>query len=344
LFCVECGKEGELIGPLCLECHAKKHVHASIQEFVDVVFCAHCSSLKVGDKWEDVGSVKEAVERSLLRATAVPKDVSMEGFQVSLTEKDEKTFEAVMDAVLASHGHEFHRTLTATARIKRGVCGECSKQKGSYFEATLQLRGDARVLNRENEDKTKQRVLDRVAALRANSREVFISKIERVRGGLDFYFSTAQAARIIARDLQNIRCAEYKESTSLWGRRDGRDMYRVTFLVRLPPFDQGDVISFDSKDWYVKSMSKGLVRCIQLASGEERHMRLKDLEGCTVSCPSANLQEAVVLMEGDAEIQILDPVTMSPVDLRKPKGFARDGDKIRVVKTNLGTYLMSDGW
>jgi len=344
LFCVECGKEGELIGPLCLECHAKKHVHASIQEFVDVVFCAHCSSLKVGDKWEDVGSVKEAVERSLMRATTVPKDVSMEGFQVSLTEKDEKTYEAVMDAVLASHGHEFHRTLTATARIKRGVCGECSKQKGSYFEATLQLRGDARVLNRDNEDKTKQRVLDRVAALRANSREVFISKVERVRGGLDFYFSTAQAARIVARDLQNLRCAEYKESTSLWGRRDGRDMYRVTFLVRLPPFDQGDVISFDSKDWYVKSMSKGLVRCIQLASGEERHMRLRDLEGCTVSCPSANLQEAVVLMEGDAEIQVLDPVTMSPVDLRKPKGFARNGDKIRVVKTNLGTYVMSDGW
>ncbi|MCJ2532843.1 MAG: hypothetical protein LN411_02840 [Candidatus Thermoplasmatota archaeon] len=344
MFCVECGKEGELIGPLCLECHAKKHVHASIQEFVDVVFCAHCSSLKVGDKWEDVGSVKEAVERSLMRATTVPKDVSMEGFQVSLTEKDEKTYEAVMDAVLASYGHEFHRTLTATARIKRGVCGECSKQKGSYFEATLQLRGDARVLNRDNEDKTKQRVLDRVAALRANSREVFISKIERVRGGLDFYFSTAQAARIVARDLQNLRCAEYKESTSLWGRRDGRDMYRVTFLVRLPPFDQGDVISFDSKDWYVKSMSKGLVRCIQLASGEERHMRLRDLEGCTVSCPSANLQEAVVLMEGDAEIQVLDPVTMSPVDLRKPKGFARNGDKIRVVKTNLGTYVMSDGW
>jgi nonsense-mediated mRNA decay protein 3 len=337
LFCVECGKEGELIGPLCLECHSRKHVHASVQEFVDVVFCAHCSSIKVDDRWEEVGSVREAIEQSLMRAVTAPKDVSVEGFQMSLTEKDEKTYEAVIDAVLASHGHEFNRTLTTTARIKRGVCGECSKQQGSYFEATLQLRGDARVLNRGNEEEMRQRILDRVAALRANSRGVFVSK-------LDFYFSTAQAARIVARELQDLRCAEYKESTSLWGIRDGRDIYRVTFLVRLPPFNQGDVISFDSKDWYVKSMSKGLVRCIQLASGEIQQMRLKDLEGCVVSCPSADLKEAVVLMEGDAEIQVLDPVTMSPIDLRKPKGFVRNGDQIRVVKTNLGTYVLSDGW
>lgn len=333
-----------MIGPLCLECHSEKHVRASVPEFVDVVFCAHCSSLKVGDKWEEVGSVKDAVEESLMRALTAPKGVSVEGSQVRLTGKDEKTYEAVMDVALASHGHKFHRTLTATARIKRGVCGECSKQKGSYFEATLQLRGDARVLNRDDEDKARQRVLDRVAALRADSRGVFVSKVERVRGGLDFYFSTAQAARIVARELQDVRCAEYKESTSLWGNRDGRDIYRVTFLVRLPSFSPGDVITFDSKDWYVKSMSKGLVRCIQLASGEEQQMRLKDLEGCTVSCPSADLKDAVVLMEDDAEIQVLDPVTMSPIDLRKTKGFVRKGDQIRIVKTNLGTYVLSDDW
>ncbi len=344
MFCVECGREGELIGPLCLECHSRRHVHASIPEFVDVVFCAHCSSLQVDDGWEEVGSVKEAVEQSLMRVVTVPKDVSVEGSQMRLTEKDEKTYEVAVDAVLASHGHEFHRMLTATARIKRGVCKECSKQKGSYFEATLQLRGDARALNRDNEDEMRQRVLDRVSALRADSREVFVSKVERVRGGLDFYFSTAQAARIVARELQDLRCAEYKESTSLWGRRDGRDMYRSTFLVRLPSFGGGDIITIDSKDWYVKSMSKGLVRCIQLSSGEDQQMRLTDLEGCTVSCPSADVKEAVVLLEGDAEIQVLDPVTMSPVDLRKPKGFVRNGDQVRVIKTNLGTYVLSDSW
>jgi nonsense-mediated mRNA decay protein 3 len=229
-------------------------------------------------------------------------------------------------------------------RLKRGACKECSKQKGSYFEAILQLRGDERSLNKSNEDEIRQHVLDRVDALRADSREVFVSKVERVRGGLDFYFSTAPAARNIARELQDQRCAEYKESTSLWGRREGREVFRVTFLVRFPSFGPGDIITFRSRDWYVKSMSRGLVRCIELASGEEQQVRLRDLEGCVVSCPSADVRIAVVLMENDSEIQVLDPVTMSPVDLRKPKGFSREGEQVRVVKTNLGTYALSDNW
>jgi nonsense-mediated mRNA decay protein 3 len=344
LFCVECGKEGELIGPLCLECHSKRHVHASLPEFVDVVFCAHCSSLQVGDEWEDIGSVKDAIEQSLLRAVTVPKGVSIQEFLVRLKEKDEKTFEATADVVLASHGHEFRRELIATARIRRGACKECSKQQGSYFEAILQVRGDDRTLNRDNEEEMRQQVLDKVKALRADSREVFVSKVERVRGGLDFYFSTARSARIVARWLQDLRCAEYKESTSLWGRREGREVYRVTFLIRLPSFGPGDVITHGSKDWFVKSMSKGLVRCIQLVSGEEQQMRLRDLEGCTVAGLSAEMVSAVVLMENDDEIQVLDPATMSPVDLRKPKGFVRSGDQVRVAKTNLGTYVLSDSW
>ncbi|HIH02149.1 TPA: hypothetical protein HA259_08845 [Thermoplasmata archaeon] len=344
MFCVECGKEGELIGPLCPECHSKKHVHASVPDFVDVTLCAHCSAHQVDDRWEEVGSVKEAIEQSVMRAVAVPKDVLVDDLQVQLVEKDERTFEARVEVLLKSQGHGFRRTLDTTVRLRRGACKECSKQKGSYFEAILQIRGDDRVLNSENEDEVRQHVLDRVDALRAGSREIFVSKVERVRGGLDFYFSTAPAARIVARELQDQRCADYKESTSLWGRREGREVYRVTFLVRFPSFGPGDVIRHDSKDWYVKSMSKGLVRCIGLPSGEEQQVRLRDLEGCAVSCPASSVRASVVLMESDAEMQLLDPDSMSPVDLRKPRGFSRDGEQVRVVKTNIGTYVLSDSW
>ena len=344
MFCVECGKEGELIGPLCPECHSKKHVRASVPEFVDVTLCAHCSAHQVDERWEEVGSVKEAIEQSVKRAVTVPKDVVVDGLQVQLVEKDERTFEAAVEVLLRSQGHDFRRSLDTTVRLRRGACKECSKQMGSYFEAILQIRGDDRVLNGTNEDEVRQQVLDRVDAMRAESREIFVSKVERVRGGLDFYFSTAPAARIVARELQDQRCAEYKESSSLWGRREGREVHRVTFLVRFPSFAPGDVIQYGSRDWYIRSMSKGLVRCIALSSGEEQQIRLRDLEGCTVSCQASDVRTAVVLMESDTEIQLLDPDSMSPVDLRKPRGFSREGEQVRVVKTNIGTYVLSDSW
>jgi NMD protein affecting ribosome stability and mRNA decay len=71
---------------------------------------------------------------------------------------------------------------------------------------------------------------------------------------------------------------------------------------------------------------------------------MRDLETCRVACQASGVKRAVVLMEGDSELQVLDPDTMAPVDVIKPKDFQRDGEQIRLVKTNLGTYALSDSW
>jgi hypothetical protein len=49
-------------------------------------------------------------------------------------------------------------------------------------------------------------------------------------------------------------------------------------------------------------------------------------------------------METESELQLLDPDSMSPVDLKKPNGFTREGEQIRLAKTRLGVYALSDSW
>ena len=243
MFCVECGKECELIGPLCPECYSKKKVVVGLPQYIDVVQCSHCSSFLLDGRWAEAGSVKEAVEHAVERELQVPGGLHVEGTTVQLSEKDERTYEATVTVALTAQGHRFERELAATIRMKQGVCKECSKQKGSYYEAIIQLRGNDRSLPDEVEKATDRYVRKRIETMRANNREVFLTKVERVRGGVDFYVSIAQAARIVARELQDQHSAEFKESSSLWGLRDGRDVYRVTFLVRLPRFGAGDVIA-----------------------------------------------------------------------------------------------------
>lgn len=344
MFCVECGKEGDLIGPLCPECYSKKHVRATLPEFVDVTVCAHCSSFLIGDKWVETDSLKDAAERLLRSSLDVPAGIDVAWFDVRLDEKDERTFEATVSADLDAEGHVFRRELTATVRVKRASCTECSKQKGSYFEAIIQVRGDNRTLDAAGLEEVQKHVVARVEAIRADAREVFISRMERVKGGLDFYLSTIQSARIVARELQEMYTAEYGESPSLWGRRGGQDVHRVTFLVRLPHFRAGDVITCGSKDFLVRGMTKGAVRCLELRTGEEQRMKHKDLQTCTLACAGADVMSAVVLVDQDSELQLLDPDTMTPIDVVKPKGFVLRGSAVRLVKTNLGEYALSDDW
>lgn len=344
MFCVECGREGELVGSLCVECFSKRRASASIPDHVDLSLCAHCSAMETDKGWVDVGSIREAAVYSVERALVLPKGARLSEARVHLSEKDERNMEAKVDVIFSLEGHAFQRALSTIVRLKRGSCTECSKQQGRYYEAILQVRGNERELDSAVERSIQTLVTERVASMRKSSREVFISKVAKVKGGLDFYFSTIPAARNVARELQETRCAEYKESSSLWGRRDGKDIYRMTYLVRLPGFGRGDIVLHQGHEYYVRGLSKGVVHGFDLVSGEERAIKIKDSDTCALSADKGRVQKALVLSESPREVQLLDPETNSPVDLKKPGGFSRKGEQVRLVKTKRGTYVLSDSW
>lgn len=343
MFCVECGREEELIGSLCRECYSKRYAKASLPDHVDITLCAHCSAMETEHGWKDVGSVREAAEAAVETALSLSEDSKLLDIDLQLEELDERNMSAEVTASLESSGVPIERSMTTIIRLKRGSCVECSKKQGRYYEAILQVRGADKGLSKEEERSIEQAVKDKVAALRRTSRDAFVSKIEKVKGGLDFYFGSIQAAKGIARDMQETLCAEYKESSSLWGRRDGKDIYRMTFLVRLQGFSKGDVIEHGKRMLYVRGMSRGMVRAIDLASGEERSIKLRSAGECALEQPKARLLKAQVLMEKAGEVQVLDPETMAVLDVKVAPGLRRKGEQIRFAKTKLGAFAVDDG-
>jgi len=344
LFCVECGREDELIGSLCKECYSKKHPLVSLADHVDATLCAHCSSLETEKGWADVGSMREAVETAIENSLDLSKGVRIVDMKVQVSQKDERNLQADVDVLLSVDGKEFERKLRTIVRLKRGSCPECSKQQGRYYEAILQVRGPERSLQERTEKEIERFVNERVASMRKSSREIFLSKVERVKGGLDFFFSTIPAARTIAREIESSMCAEYKESSSLWGRRDGKEIYRMTFMVRFLKFSPGDVIECESALFFVTGMSRGMVRGIDIEKGEERSVRVKDQSECSLITPKSKVLKAVVVADVGSELQVLDPETMKTLDVRKPPGFSRKGDQVRLVKTKAGAFVLSDSW
>lgn len=344
MFCVECGREDELIGSLCVECYSRRHPGASLPDHVDLTLCVHCSSMQSRHGWEDIGSVREAVEVAVEEALVLEKGASLSDMNVSMAEADERNIHVTVTATVTLDGHLFQRELRTTVRLKRGSCTECSKQQGSYYEAILQIRGQGRELGKAVEREIGELVKSRVAAMRKSSREVFISKIESVKGGLDFYFSTIASARTVARELQDSLCAEFKESSSLWGRKGGKEVSRMTFLVRLPGFSKGDVVEHGGTEYYVRGLSRGVVHAIDISTGEERPLRTGESEEWRLLVERARIPKAVVLVDSEREIQILDPETNAPLELRKPSSFYRKGEQIRLVKTKRGAHVLSDSW
>ena len=344
MFCVECGREDELIGSLCKECYSKKHSLVTLADHVDLTLCAHCSAMESDKGWKDVGSVRDAVEAAVKQSLDLSKGVRVTDVNVRISEKDERNLQAEVDLLLSVEDKEFERKLVTIVRLKRGSCPECSKQQGRYYEAILQVRGPGKSLPERTEAEVDKFVKDRVSSMRKSSREVFLSKVDRVKGGLDFYFSTTPAARSIAREIESSMCAEYKESSSLWGRRDGKEIYRMTFMVRFQGFARGDVIERGSEMYYVTGMARGMVRGIDIVKGEEHAVRLKDSGECSLVKPKSGILKALVVADVGDELQVLDPETLKTLDVRKPPGFSRKGEHVRLVKTKAGTFVLSDSW
>ena len=54
MFCVVCGAEGETYDGLCKECFIKRGKFVDVPDNVDIVLCAHCRAMLVGNHWEHV--------------------------------------------------------------------------------------------------------------------------------------------------------------------------------------------------------------------------------------------------------------------------------------------------
>src|SRR5439155_1434754 len=190
------------------------------------------------------------------------------------------------------------------------------KQRGRYYEGILQVRGEDRELAPREVRAARTFVTARID--RSEDSEAFVSRIEEVHGGLDFYVSTNALAKGLARDLAGAFGGTVTASPKLFGQRQGREVYRVTALVRLPAFQKGDVVRHKGAVAEVTSV-RPFVVLRDLATGESRRFKPKDVRGANRI--DAERFEAQLARLDSGELVAIHPETAAE---RRPRGTQGD--------------------
>jgi nonsense-mediated mRNA decay protein 3 len=328
-YCVECGKEATL-GKLCASCFDKKHELVRVPENVDITLCAHCGGHQRGPSWVRVDKL-EAVQHALEGAIEVDASAKLDVLDVNLREEDKKNYTAELQFIFKIDNTDFRREGRTRVRIKQGVCGNCSKQKGMYFEAVLQVRPP----ERGNEELVEQAAEIVRSEVDRAADEVFVSKEESMHGGVDFYLSSKGAGKSIAKLLQSRFGGEVTTSSRLQGQKDGRDVYRMTFLFRFPAFGLGSVLKLAGKLFQVVSLGPPMA-IADLATLQERSVMSGELRSATKV--EAETLTATIVSREEKEVQVLDPETMRTVTLLRPPGVEDDAEEMLVVKTPDGVH------
>ena len=339
-FCVKCGRDcEESLDGLCIDCWLGGRKLTTLPHHVDLKVCTNCGEYEFVDKWVKLDRLV-AVQDAATDALSVIADAEPVELSTEAVEQDPYVYGVTVRTVCDVMGYEAEDEATTIVRIKNTVCRRCSRQLGSYYEAILQIRTGSGKLSPEMREETLAMVENSVARQAVTNRSLFITKMELVTGGVDVYLSSMSLGKSLARELSDRYCAETKESPKLVGQTtDGQDMYRLTYLVRLPEYHVGDIVQHQGHWCKLTRVSSGGGRVIDLMDFRERAVRRQDMSSLKVYARSADLKDAVVVSRAGTEIQVLDPDNYSTVDLKVPAD-AEISDSVKVVTIDEVLYFV----
>lgn len=133
-----------------------------------------------------------------------------------------------------------------------------------YFEAVLQLRNvSATVMDYVYEE------IDRG--------KVHIAKEVESKHGIDIYLSDNDFTKALGKKLQLAFGGEFNVTASLFSKKDGKDIYRLTALFRMADFKKDDSVEYNGEQYVVKTMGKDILMQ-NSKTGKKIHLKYKDMK------------------------------------------------------------------
>lgn len=170
------------------------------------IFSCRCGRIRNREHWN---AAVEDLSKTLASLVKVPYELKPATVEVKPSLSESRVdFTITIRGVY--HGGEFTRSITAKAGIQNTTCPTCSRKAGGYYEAILQFRC-----------KIPNVPID----------EAQVAKVERVRGGVDYYILSNNYAKAFASQLRR-RGYNIKQSEKTFSRRDGREVYRVSYSIK----------------------------------------------------------------------------------------------------------------
>lgn len=341
-FCVECGiSTDRTVNGLCMDCFLKDRSLVSLPDHVDLFVCTSCGQFLWRGEYQPM-AFEKALSMAARSALGVIREARLVECTADISPRDEYNYSVTLRCRLSISDFEADALASTIVRVKNSVCKICSRRTGNYYESILQIRTSAKAIPADLMDEVLarvERVVDNAAATNPNA---FVTKMELVPGGVDVYLSLIALGRELSKTLSDLYCAETDESSKLVGQsRDGIDMYRVSYLVRLPDFHVGDVVRYGKKYYLLTRVSNSGGKIRSLSNFSEATVRRPNMPDLKVYAKESDLESADVISRASGEVQILDPADYSVRDLLVPKGESV-GDTVKIVRIDGVLYYVPE--
>lgn len=331
MLCVECGKREAKYDNLCEVCFLKKVKFTYLPSYISITQCPHCGAIKFKGEWKRM-SREDMLRELILRNVKFLHHY--DSFTLEI-EEEESRREATLHVIfnIRYKDLEVKEEHFSNVKINYESCTRCNRYFGNYFEAILQLRG----MREGEEEIVKEFAYSRIEHYSQKNENLFLTKEERRKEGIDLYLSDKREAKKIAKEICEKYGATLKESPQIVGRKDGQDVYRVTYSVRLPEYREGDVVNVDEIPYLVEHVSRNMISLLSLKDGKRKRMDVRRHRVGRV-VKKEDLEEAIVVYSEGMNIQLMDK-DYRIIETKTPF-FHRNGDKVRIVRIGGEVFIL----
>jgi len=340
MFCVECGREGKIFRDgSCLSCYLKTHTFTEGPEIIDLTICPHCGSYRFKNTWytDHIGDILKKLIKSNFK---ISNDLERVDINTECSDtKDGKKCKVFISGFIDSE--EILEEHEIFVRFERVVCDVCSKRFGGYHEAIVQIRAENRKLKNDELKQIELTIKGLVEDLQAKgNRALFITDIAEEHGGLDYYISEKGAGLVIAKKIQEQFGGEIKQSSKNIGMKDGKQVYRMTYLIRLPSYEKGIFIKQNSSFYQIISFHGNKAKIIDLSKWIETTIDAKSIQKASTIGGEDLIKEMILVSQKEDEVQVMDQKNYEIKVIRKPKQVLFDSKTIKVVKLEDRLFLI----
>jgi nonsense-mediated mRNA decay protein 3 len=340
MFCVECGKDEPIFrNGECLSCYLKHTQFSKGPTILNITRCPRCSSYKYKNTWvqEPFGDI---LKRHIKDAFTVSPELKNVAIQTKCNEQ-ERVISCMVFISGFLEGHLITEQHPLTVRVKRNICDVCSREAGGYYEAIIQIRAEQRTFTNDELKTLRSMVETMVKQLQqSGKRGLFITDSDEKRTGLDFFLSEKATAFSIAKKIQEQFGGDFKQSASTAGMKDSKQVYRMTYLVRIPAYRKGDFFSIEDSYFVIISLHENKVRAVDLSTWAEKVIDGKNIQPSKIYGSKELIKEMILVSQSKKELQLMDPKTYSTVEIQKPKMISIDTSMVKTVKLDDSLFLV----
>ncbi|HMA04484.1 MAG TPA: 60S ribosomal export protein NMD3 [Methanomicrobiales archaeon] len=328
-FCPLCGEPSA--GGLCGKCRAGRTRWMEAAPRVEAITCPTCGSRRTGAIWQETPVSREELAGELaVQAVRLVPEARDPEFRVTSRERSPNRTEAAVRV----RANLFGVPVEDEARIEivwRGeTCDRCSRISGGYFEGVIQVRADGRALTPHEQEVAARIAFEVEERLQAGgSRLSFISRMTDEEG-LDIVVGQNAMGDQIAREVTGALGGRYTVHPKLVGEKDGKRLFRITYSVRLPRLQRGDVVEVDGEYLEVRETGKRQLKVFQLATGSLATVP-PDAPYRVIGNVRDSLPALVAYLE-EGVAGIIDPEDFTSREVRMPGWLkAKAGSEVLVI-------------